>query len=232
MHTIVTAGAVIFFCVVCARYHNMKYNSLLYVASSSDTRQKLLSESRIPYVVVSHHADETAYNPDQHPRDIIKQIACLKMESVALPCYKDHKDRGGSVYAYVLTSDTVSVDSSGRMFGKHESHESAYDQLKNASGWHTIYTSFCIDRKIYYDNAWHVDKRMCDVVETEYYFNVPDEYIDDYIAYCEAFKVSRAIAIDDYGMQFMKEVRGSYSAILGLPLFQIRCALKELGFIQ
>ena len=36
-------------------------------------------------------------------------------------------------------------------------------------------------------------------------------------------------AIEGFGGQFLQEVRGSYSAIVGLPLFQVRTALEHIG---
>ncbi len=43
---------------------------------------------------------------------------------------------------------------------------------------------------------------------------------------------SGAVAIEDYGAQFLKTVDGSHSAIIGLPLFELREALDELGFFD
>lgn len=39
-----------------------------------------------------------------------------------------------------------------------------------------------------------------------------------------------AVTIEEFGMQFVKEIHGSYSNIIGLPLFEVRHALKTLGF--
>jgi predicted house-cleaning NTP pyrophosphatase (Maf/HAM1 superfamily) len=36
--------------------------------------------------------------------------------------------------------------------------------------------------------------------------------------------------IEDFGENFLKSVNGSYTTILGLPMFELRRALKEIGF--
>ena len=38
------------------------------------------------------------------------------------------------------------------------------------------------------------------------------------------------MAIEGVGSQFVKSIDGSYTAIVGLPLFELRTALLELGF--
>jgi predicted house-cleaning NTP pyrophosphatase (Maf/HAM1 superfamily) len=44
--------------------------------------------------------------------------------------------------------------------------------------------------------------------------------------------VSGALAIEGFGEQFVREVSGSYSAILGLPMYQLRKALMSFYFYE
>lgn len=41
-----------------------------------------------------------------------------------------------------------------------------------------------------------------------------------------------ALAVDGYASQFVKSINGSYTAILGLPLYEVREALEQLGFFN
>ena len=43
-------------------------------------------------------------------------------------------------------------------------------------------------------------------------------------------QASNAIAIEGCGGQFLQWVRGSYTTIVGLPMFELREALEEIGF--
>jgi predicted house-cleaning NTP pyrophosphatase (Maf/HAM1 superfamily) len=42
--------------------------------------------------------------------------------------------------------------------------------------------------------------------------------------------ISAGCAVEGFGQSFLKSVNGSYTGILGLPLFELRQALKTLGF--
>lgn len=41
-----------------------------------------------------------------------------------------------------------------------------------------------------------------------------------------------ALFVEGFGAQFVKEVNGSYSAIIGLPMFEVREALEQIGFFD
>ena len=59
---------------------------------------------------------------------------------------------------------------------------------------------------------------------------MPDNWIDIYLEKTPYLDVSGGMAIEKYGNQFLKTVQGSYSTIIGLPLFEVREALEKLGF--
>ena len=65
----------------------------------------------------------------------------------------------------------------------------------------------------------------------EYKFVIPDEWIEIYLKHSLlALSASNAIAVEGYGAQFLTAVNGSYSAIVGLPMFELRQALSDVGF--
>ncbi|MDZ4154758.1 Maf family protein, partial [Methylicorpusculum sp.] len=61
-------------------------------------------------------------------------------------------------------------------------------------------------------------------------FVVEDTAIDYYLDNSIGMGTSNAIAIEGFGEQFLKKITGSYSTVIGLPLFEVRQALDELGF--
>ncbi len=67
-------------------------------------------------------------------------------------------------------------------------------------------------------------------MQAYYEFEVPEECIVRYLAVSYGMKAAGAITIEGYGAQFLKKVEGSYSAIIGLPLFELREALQKLDF--
>ena len=133
--------------------------------------------------------------------------------------------------AFVLTADTLSQEKDGTIGGKPENLQDAIDKIRRARAGMRTGTAFCLDRRIWAGGQWQVEQRIEQYVEAEYIFDIPEAWIDRYIAHTIALSASQAIAIEEYGAQFLKEVRGSYSTIVGLPLFEVREALEKVGFL-
>lgn len=198
--------------------------SVLYLASKSFSRKELLRKAGIPFIVINQDADETACDWNQQLQKVVETIAVHKMEHAILPAGKE-----GNII-FVLTADTLSVDATGAISGKPSSRADAVAKIKAARGGVNLCgTAFCLERKMYTNGKWVTEKQMVKFVHAEYYFEVPDEFIDDYIQHSGALEAAGAITIED-GPQFLKSVSGSYSAIVGLPMYELWQALTELGF--
>jgi len=129
-----------------------------------------------------------------------------------------------------LTADTLSQDSTGAINGKPVDREDAIAKIKAARNGMRTGTAFCLDRKQFRNGSWHIDKRIIRFVEAHYRFIIPDFWIDRYLNHSLGLKASGAIAIEEFGSLFLESINGSYTTIVGLPLFELREALQELGF--
>lgn len=198
--------------------------NILYLASQSLSRQQLLKESKIPFVLLKQTADEQACNWGLPLGKLVASISLYKMEHVILPAGKEGEE------IFVLTADTLSQDKDGAIQGKPKNKADAISKIKQARAGSRLCTAFCLDKKRFTNGQWALDQRIHQVVTAEYFFIVPDNWIDSYLANTIGIKCSNAIAIEQYGNQFLREVRGSYSTIVGLPMFELRLALEALGF--
>lgn len=95
-----------------------------------------------------------------------------------------------------------------------------------------MYTAFCLDKKIWRAGKWEVDKRIQKAVSAEYIFNIPDAWINIYLKNSLGLSASNAIAVEGFGAQFLEVIKGSYTTIVGLPMYEIRQALEEVGFFN
>lgn len=197
----------------------------IYLVSKSISRQALLKESHIPFTVLDQDIQELEINPNVSLEENVKKIALSKIEQVSFESGYEGEIR------FVLTADTLGQDRNKIILGKPKDYDHAVSMLKNTHQQINICTTaFCVDKRIYTTNQWVVLKREVRSVSSEYIFHVPDQYIDFYIKNSNALKASGAITIEGIGMQFLKYINGSYSAVLGLPLFQLREVLESLGF--
>lgn len=201
----------------------MKHTLLL--GSQSASRKMLLEEARIPFITVSQSADESKCDWTLPLPEVVKNIALFKMTHLQLP-----SGNAAGQMCFVLTADTLSQDHDGQLNGKPVDREDAKKKIKKAQKGSYLCTAFCVDRKIWRDNAWQVDERIVQVVGAAYKFVVPDNLIDHYLDNSVGLSASNAIAVEGFGLQFLESIQGSYTTIVGLPVFEVRVALTKLGF--
>jgi septum formation protein len=199
--------------------------NVLYFGSKSQSRRMLLEESQIPFVVVGQEADESQCDWGLPLPQLVLSIALHKMDHVILPAGKYE----GEV-CYVLTADTMSHDKAGKIHGKPVDRDDAISKIRASAAGSFLCTAFCVEKKVWKQDAWVTEERITDVVSAEFIFFVPENWIDIYLEKTPFLDVSGGMAIEKYGNQFLKTVQGSYSTIIGLPLFEVREALQKLGF--
>jgi len=211
----------------------MTKNILLF-ASKSQSRRMLLEEALISFVVIDQNADESECDWGLALPQLVLNIALHKMEHAVLP----NGMHEGQI-CYVLTADTMSHDKMGTIHGKPIDRNDAISKIKAARTGSFLCTAFCLDKKVWQSSLekkesgkWVVEERITDVVSAEFVYIIPDALIDTYLDNTPYLDVSGAIAVEKFGNQFLKTVHGSYSTIIGLPLFEVRQALEKLGFFS
>lgn len=200
-------------------------NHTLLLGSKSYSRKMLLTQAQIPFTLLEQNADETRCDWKLPLPLLVAQIALLKMGHVIIP---DGKNEGQ--ICFVLTADTMSQDSNGVIHGKPVDRVDAIAKIKAAAHGNYLCTAFCLDKRIWKSGRWQLQKRIQEVVAAEYLFIIPDQWIDRYLQKSIALQTSGAIAIEEFGVQFLKTVQGSYSTIVGLPMFELRQALEQVDF--
>lgn len=198
--------------------------SVLYLASGSASRQKLLHEAQIPFLTTSHTADETLYDKTLNLQEIVKYLAVLKMKHVVLPQATDGQQ------IFVLTADTLTLDDAGNILGKPLNREHAVSMLRNKKSKITA-TAVCLEKKEFYDANWHTTDSLVLYGQANCIVDIPDHYIDLYLQKVDYRSMSGAISVDGFGAQFVKDVQGCYTAILGLPMYELQQALYDKCFV-
>lgn len=196
---------------------------ILYLGSTSTSRQMLLRLAGIPFIVALQSADESLCDWNLPLQKAVESIACYKMEHVLLPEGDENR------ICFVLTADTLTENSEGKLEGKPIDRNDAITKLKNARKGVCTGTAFCLERRVYKAGEWHCQTRTLRYAQARYVFNVPDDAIAFYLDNAP-FIGSGAIAIEGFGNQFLEYIDGSYSAVVGLPMYEVRVALLELGF--
>ena len=186
----------------------------LILASASPRRKELLEQVNIPFIVIPSHINENGEKGA--PREI-----CIRLsEKKALSLYNSSNSN------WILAADTIVVKDD-RIMGKPEDTSDAKEMLKNLSnGIHDVITGFSI-----VDPSGRVAES--DYVSTCVTFkSLSDEEIEAYIKTGEPFGKAGAYAIQGIGAFMIKSISGSYSNVVGLPLFGIIDSLNRLKAID
>src|SRR3989339_304708 len=204
----------------------IKTSSVLYIASNSASRKKLLEQAQIPFQVIEQYADESLISTQQSLSDIVVQIAQLKMQHAQIPA--------GAVegqICFVLTADTLGLTTmNNRILCKPFDRHDAISMLQDSRQGALTATGFCLRKMEWQGGSWKVVQEIVDCDQAESIFDVPDTFIDFYLDAIPFLTVSGAISIEGVGGQFLKSVYGSYETIVGLPMFKMRQALFAMDF--
>ncbi|MBY0500957.1 MAG: Maf family protein [Alphaproteobacteria bacterium] len=183
------------------------------LASSSPRRRELLASiGLIPDHILSPEVDETPLKGERI-REYVKRIAILK----ARAAHSQISD------AYVIAADTA-VEVGGKILLKARDQEEAQAILSRLSGRrHKVYTAVC--------GLSPLGKEACRIVLTRLTLKrLEKEELEDYLLAGEWKGKSGAFSIQGIGAKWVKFISGSYTNVVGLPLYETDCLLRGLGF--
>ena len=185
----------------------------LYLASASPRRLELLRLAGFAPEVLNVDIPEVRA-ADETPEQYGQRVACAKADAGL----RLVSDVAGAV---VLGSDTeVVLD--GRVFGKPENADAAAEMLSTLSGRnHQVITAVAAFSIRGQESFVHLS--------TVRFKALSSQEINAYIATGEPFGKAGAYAIQGVAATFIDELHGSYSSVMGLPIFETNALLNQLG---
>ena len=175
----------------------------LVLASASPRRRELLDQLGVRYLCDPADIDESR-QPGEAPAAYVERMAREKAQLVA--ARYQHTSRS------VLAADTIVVVDED-VLGKPCDHFDGLAMLAKLSGRsHCVLTAVCLQR----DGG-----ASCAVVETRVEFiRLTRELCEAYLATDEPWDKAGAYAIQGMAGAFVRSIRGSYSNVVGLPLYE------------
>ncbi len=182
------------------------------LASASKRRQELLKLIVPKFSILVSQVDESAI-PLCDPDEYTKKLAQQKALDVALRVLDE---------SIVIGCDTI-VELNGRIMQKPKSDDQAFLMLKMLSGrTHHVFTGVCLINTL-------SGKRMGFCERTSVTFGqIPDEEIKRYLETGEHLDKAGAYGIQGYGAKFVEKINGDYFNVVGLPVFKLNLALKNI----
>lgn len=178
----------------------------IILASKSPRRKELMELTKLPFEIMVSEADETL-PLNISPKEAVEILSLKKAEAIK-------ED------AIIIGADTVvAIDNS--ILGKPKDKQDAKRILNLLSGKvHQVYTGVTIK------NGESVDTFS---VETDVkFFPLTQKEIEDYVALPECYDKAGAYGIQGMGGLFVKEIKGDYNNVVGLPISAVYKKLKSL----
>ena len=195
-------------------------NNRVYLASRSPRRRELLAQIRIAFeeLPLGDHAVDESPHAGEQPAEYVERVARAKAQAgwqlvvarrlLRLP---------------VLAADTTVV-LAGEILGKPDDDAHARWTLERLSGaTHEVLTAVTVAQDTHVATALSVS--------TVEFRELDGAEIRRYVASGEPLDKAGAYAIQGRAAAFARAIRGSYSGIVGLPLYETARLLREFGIV-
>lgn len=189
---------------------------MLYLASQSPRRAELLRQIGIKFDIIDSDVDET---PVEHesPAQTVARLSLQK----ALKGVQQLADMQPD--DWVLASDTL-IEIDNQVIGKPESEKHCRQILELLSGKeHQVLSAIALVGK------------QGDIHQATSYNKIKFRQIrpEEIVQYCqlkEPRDKAGAYAIQGHAAIFIENLQGSYSGVMGLPLYETAQILQKVGF--
>lgn len=187
----------------------------VYLASASPRRSELLRQIGAPFRVLAGSIDERP-RPGEAPLAYVARLAAAKAESVWATLAPGEARP-------VLAADTAVV-LGGELLGKPADAAEAEAMLERLSGRaHRVLTAVALR-----------DETGIAAAQSDTEVRFRPTTLAERQAYCatgEPFDKAGGYGIQGHAAVFVESIRGSYSGVVGLPLFETAALLERCGIV-
>ena len=201
-------------------------SEFVYLASQSPRRSQLLQQLNVRHELLLPNAPgDVAEDAEaievvlagEAPRDYVQRVTGLKLDAAVA-----RLARRGLAPAPVLTSDTT-VALGAEILGKPADAQQAQAMLRKLSGQtHEVLTAVAVQQG---DQRWQALS-----VSKVRFMAMSEAQISAYVASGEPFGKAGAYGVQGLAAAMIEHIEGSYSGIMGLPVFETAQLLRQIGW--
>ena len=196
----------------------------IYLASQSPRRRELLKQIGINFEMLLLRADprrnvvvDEEPQAGEQPESYVRRVSQAKAEAG----YSALRLRNLPAFPVLAADTTVTLD--GNIFGKPGNVEQAADMLRKLSGReHQVLSAVAIVMDE------HIEVAVS--TSTVRFVALSEERIRRYLLTREYTDKAGGYAIQGYAGAFIEHLSGSYSGVMGLPLFETVQLLQHFGY--
>ena len=196
-------------------------STFIYLASQSPRRAQLLEQMGVVHKLLLAHADEDtealeATRAREAPATYVQRVTSLKLDAAVA-----RHERQGLPAAPILCADTT-VALGAQILGKPEDAKDARRMLRLLSGsTHRVLTAIALQHGKHRHAALSVSRVR--------FAPLTPRQIDAYVESGEPIGKAGAYAVQGRAAAMIEHISGSYSGIMGLPMYETAQLLRRAG---
>lgn len=185
----------------------------VYLASTSPRRRELLTQIGVDFLVINGDVDERMIWQES-PEHYVRRVALAK----AMAGWDTLK----ADWRPVLAADTAVVLETGQVLGKPENPQQAREFLLQLSAKpHQVLSAVAV--------VWQQQHWVALQTNEVHFKQLTEAEIDWYLSTGEGVDKAGGYAVQGLAAMFIKHIRGSYSGVMGLPLFETSQLLQQVN---
>lgn len=196
----------------------------IYLASQSPRRRELLKQIGINFEMLLLRSDprrnldvDETPAPGEHPEDYVQRVSRAKAETG----FSVLRLRNLPSFPVLAADTTVTLD--GKIFGKPDNDEEAAAMLSQLSGReHKVLSAVAV--------ALNERVEIALSVSMVRFVTLTEDRIRRYLLTHEYRDKAGGYAIQGYAGAFIEHISGSYSGVMGLPLFETVQLLQRFDY--
>ncbi|MCH5332758.1 MAG: septum formation protein Maf [Agathobacter sp.] len=202
--------------------------SQIILASASPRRRELLEQVGIEFEVCPAQGEEVITGTK--PWAVVEELSRQKAEEVAasmLMYQEEHPDLVTPEDLLVIGADTV-VALDERILGKPKDEAEAVSMLTMLAGrTHSVYTGVAL---VFIDKSGRTGEHVFHEKTDVAVYAMTDEEIARYVAGGEPMDKAGAYGIQGAFAIYVREIRGDYNNVVGLPVARLYQELMRIGW--
>lgn len=203
-------------------------NYFIYLASQSYSRHKLLTDAHMPFATIEQTADEESVAHDSDSKKYVQAIARAKMATIDWQMVADGHETDETLF--FVTGDTLICTSRDqKLLGKPRNRAHAREMLEEMGNQEIdVWSGMCVRVVKKSGEQWQVVADEKRLTGARIAYHVPADMIDHYLDTTPvAMTACGAAVVEGSGMQFFKEINGSFSATMGLDIWELAQIVRK-----
>jgi septum formation protein len=181
----------------------------LILASASPRRREIMKLAGYSFTVLTPDADESVPK-NLNASQAAEHLSRVKADAAIQLANDDD---------IIVCADTI-VEIDGQILGKPKSRDEAFNMLKTLSDkTHNVYTGVTVVKPKNFETF--SEKTLVT------FYKLSESEINNYIDTGEPFDKAGAYGIQGFGCVLVKEIRGDYFNVMGLPIAHLSRVLRN-----